>query len=179
MFGMRQVLAATAATVLVALAPMARAETLGDAMIAAYKNSHLLDQNRALLRAADEDVATAVSAMRPVVEFTATPEDLFFWEDVAAGRSDNIYSETLVSRPDNSVVQVDRRVSRLQVPGAPARTGWRLSRPGGRRPPPRRRQRPKASRCSSNGFMHAPFVLPTNFRPRPCRPTTIFPKPGR
>lgn len=72
MFGMRQVLAATAATVLVALAPMARAETLGDAMIAAYKNSHLLDQNRALLRAADEDVATAVSAMRPVVEFTAS-----------------------------------------------------------------------------------------------------------
>jgi outer membrane protein len=52
-------------------APVARAETLADAMIAAYRNSNLLDQNRAVLRAADEDVAVAVSALRPVVAFTA------------------------------------------------------------------------------------------------------------
>ncbi|MDP3194570.1 TolC family outer membrane protein [Tabrizicola sp.] len=48
----------------------ARAETLADALIAAYKNSNLLDQNRAVLRAADEGVAEAVSALRPVVGYT-------------------------------------------------------------------------------------------------------------
>lgn len=50
--------------------PAARAETLTDALIAAYANSNLLDQNRAVLRAADEDVAVAVSALRPVVSYT-------------------------------------------------------------------------------------------------------------
>ncbi|MGL4234914.1 MAG: TolC family outer membrane protein [Tabrizicola sp.] len=51
--------------------PAVRAETLADAMIAAYKNSNLLDQNRAVLRAADEDVAQAVATLRPVVAYTA------------------------------------------------------------------------------------------------------------
>jgi outer membrane protein len=46
-----------------------RAETLADALIAAYDNSNLLDQNRAVLRAADEDVAVAVSSLRPVVSY--------------------------------------------------------------------------------------------------------------
>ncbi|MCK7593352.1 sensor domain-containing protein [Pseudomarimonas salicorniae] len=55
---------------------------------------------------------------QPVVNFAATSQDLFFWEDVAAGRGDSIYSETLVTRPDLSVVQVDRRVSRLCVDGS-------------------------------------------------------------
>jgi outer membrane protein len=45
----------------------AGAETLTDALIAAYRNSNLLDQNRAVLRAADEDVALAVSSLRPVI----------------------------------------------------------------------------------------------------------------
>lgn len=47
----------------------ARAETLGDALAAAYENSGLLEQNRALLRAADEDVAQAVAALRPVISW--------------------------------------------------------------------------------------------------------------
>ncbi len=51
-------------------APLADAETLTDALIAAYRNSNLLDQNRAVLRAADEDVATAVSSLRPVLAYT-------------------------------------------------------------------------------------------------------------
>lgn len=71
MFGLRQWLAASAATVVMAAAPVAQAETLADALIAAYKTSHLLDQNRALLRVADEDVATAVSGLRPVMQFVA------------------------------------------------------------------------------------------------------------
>jgi outer membrane protein len=60
---------AVAAAVLAA--PMTGAETLTDALIAAYRNSNLLDQNRAVLRAADEDVASAVATLRPVVAFAA------------------------------------------------------------------------------------------------------------
>ena len=72
MFGWKRYLAAGAATAaLVAFAPAAQSETLADALIAAYRHSHLLDQNRALLRAADEDVATAVAALRPVITFVA------------------------------------------------------------------------------------------------------------
>jgi len=49
----------------------AKAETLADALVAAYKHSGLLDQNRALLRAADEDVAQTVAGLRPIVNWTA------------------------------------------------------------------------------------------------------------
>jgi outer membrane protein len=55
------------AVALVLAAGAARAETLADALIAAYRNSNLLEQNRAVLRAADEDVAVALSSLRPVV----------------------------------------------------------------------------------------------------------------
>jgi len=47
------------------------AETLADALIAAYRNSNLLAQNQAVLRAADENVAEAVASLRPVVAFVA------------------------------------------------------------------------------------------------------------
>jgi outer membrane protein len=59
------------ATVGALAAPMASAETLTDALIAAYRNSNLLDQNRAVLRAADEDFANAVSLLRPVLAYSA------------------------------------------------------------------------------------------------------------
>ncbi|TCP62174.1 outer membrane protein [Rhodovulum bhavnagarense] len=60
---------AAAVAVMLAGGTMARAETLTDALIAAYKNSYLLEQNRALLRAADEDVAQSVAALRPIIQF--------------------------------------------------------------------------------------------------------------
>ena len=72
-------------------APMAGAETLTDALIAAYRNSALLDQNRAVLRAADEDVAQAIAGLRPVVAFTAqsgwrrAETDLGFGKTVVEG----------------------------------------------------------------------------------------------
>lgn len=47
------------------------AETLADAMAAAYKTSNLLDQNQAVLRAADEDAAIAMANLRPVITFAA------------------------------------------------------------------------------------------------------------
>ena len=56
----------------ISLAPAAgQAETLSDALISAYRASHLLDQNQAVLRAADEDVADAVGALLPVLQFAA------------------------------------------------------------------------------------------------------------
>ncbi|QCO54911.1 TolC family outer membrane protein [Pseudorhodobacter turbinis] len=54
-----------------ALPQAASAESLADALIAAYRNSNILEQNRAVLRAADEDVAIAVSSLRPVLAFRA------------------------------------------------------------------------------------------------------------
>lgn len=55
----------------VALPRAAVAETLADTLISAYENSGLLEQNRALLRAADEDVAQVVSDLRPILNWSA------------------------------------------------------------------------------------------------------------
>lgn len=52
-----------------AVALPASAETLADTMVAAYRHSALLDQNRAVLRAADEDAAAAIAALRPIVQW--------------------------------------------------------------------------------------------------------------
>jgi len=51
--------------------PEAMADTLADALVSAYTNSGLLEQNRALLRAADEDVAIAGSVLRPIISWSA------------------------------------------------------------------------------------------------------------
>ncbi len=44
-------------------------ETLSDSLATAYRTSGLIDQNRAVLRAADEDVALALTALRPVISY--------------------------------------------------------------------------------------------------------------
>lgn len=62
-------IAIAAGVLAVSAGAMARAETLADALISAYQTSGLLEQNRALLRAADEDVAAAVSTLRPVLNY--------------------------------------------------------------------------------------------------------------
>ena len=49
----------------------ARSETLADALVSAYNHSGLLEQNRALLRAADEGVASASAALLPIVNWSA------------------------------------------------------------------------------------------------------------
>lgn len=66
-------LRALALSVLLAFLPTValQAETLADSMVASYGNSNLLEQNRALLRATDEDVQQAISALYPVVTFVA------------------------------------------------------------------------------------------------------------
>lgn len=64
-------LAAVAILLTSVAAPAVRADSLGDALVSAYGHSGLLEQNRALLRAADEDVAAAGAALEPIVRWTA------------------------------------------------------------------------------------------------------------
>ncbi|MFV0384576.1 TolC family outer membrane protein [Paracoccus sp. (in: a-proteobacteria)] len=60
---------AAVATLSIGVALPSWAESLADSMVAAYRHSALIDQNRAVLRAADEDVAAAISGIRPVLEW--------------------------------------------------------------------------------------------------------------
>lgn len=59
-------------TVLFSTGAVAHTETLSSALTAAYNNSNLLEQNRALLRAQDENVAIALSALRPQINAQST-----------------------------------------------------------------------------------------------------------
>ena len=69
---LKPIVLAAVATFGMMMQPLAaRAETLADALVSAYRNSNLLEQNRATLRAADEDVAGAVAALRPVLQWSA------------------------------------------------------------------------------------------------------------
>lgn len=85
-------MAALGMTLGLALASPAPAQSLADTLIAAYRASNLLDQNRAVLRAADEDVAIAVSTLRPVVTFVAG----------AQGSISNLRPDTLIGTLDLS-----------------------------------------------------------------------------
>jgi diguanylate cyclase (GGDEF)-like protein len=50
---------------------------------------------------------------KPVIELTTTPEDVFFWEDVAAGLADSILSNSLLRCCDGVAIPVERKVSRV------------------------------------------------------------------
>jgi outer membrane protein len=74
----RRVMRGVAFGVMVVAAPVvATAETLADALTDAYRHSGLLEQNRALLRAADEDVAQSMAALRPIVNWAADATHTF------------------------------------------------------------------------------------------------------
>ena len=64
-----KVFTVTAAVVFLA-GVSAKAETLSETLVSAYTNSGLLEQNRALLRAADEDLAQAVALTLPVINWS-------------------------------------------------------------------------------------------------------------
>ena len=49
-----------------------QAETLADALASAYTHSGLIDKNRALLRVADEDVAIAAAALKPIITWSSS-----------------------------------------------------------------------------------------------------------
>jgi outer membrane protein len=69
--GRRMMAAVVAGMLAIAVPVRAMADSLADALAGAYNNSGLLEQNRALLRAADEDVAVALSALRPILGWSA------------------------------------------------------------------------------------------------------------
>lgn len=62
----------TAGAISLALAGPALADSLTDALIGAYRSSGLIEQNQALVRAADEDVASAIASLRPVLSYAAS-----------------------------------------------------------------------------------------------------------
>lgn len=67
-----QALCAVLGVAVLSITPIAaNSETLADTLKSAYINSGLLDQNRALLRAADETVAQAVANLRPIIDWTS------------------------------------------------------------------------------------------------------------
>ncbi|MBD3677562.1 MAG: TolC family outer membrane protein [Rhodobacteraceae bacterium] len=82
--------AAAAAVVLGLGLQAAHGETIADALVSAYRNSGLLDQQRALLRAADEDVAQAVATLRPILGYAGRVN----YNDPALG--DNVTSSASV-----------------------------------------------------------------------------------
>lgn len=53
----------------------------------------------------------------PVVDLAAAPEDIYFWEDVAAGIADNILSETLMRLPQGDTLHVERQVTLVRLGG--------------------------------------------------------------
>ncbi|MEL6958699.1 MAG: TolC family outer membrane protein [Pseudomonadota bacterium] len=67
----RRTVAGLLAGVSLSVAVPAQADTLADALVGAYGHSGLIDQNRALLRAADEDVAIAASQLKLIVTWAA------------------------------------------------------------------------------------------------------------
>ncbi len=82
---------ALAAALSLALPSAARAETLTDAFISSYLTSGLLEQNRALLRAADEDVAQAVATLRPVLSYIVQGR----WQDSDSARGGDETTQSL------------------------------------------------------------------------------------
>ncbi len=54
----------------------------------------------------------------PAVDWMPTPEDMYFWEDVAAGLAYSIHSDTLLRCADGSTIPVERKVSRVIPEGA-------------------------------------------------------------
>ena len=90
---------------------IAFAESLGDALIAAYKHSGLLEQNRALLRAADEDVAAAAAALRPVVDYSLSSNYSSITKDV----NSNLGLTASLTLFDNGSSKLRREVAQENV----------------------------------------------------------------
>ena len=78
-----------------ALAGPLAADTLSDALIQAYRSSPLLEQQRYLLRATDEDVAVAVAALRPTVSFQSSYGKTVTFTDRTRVRQTNPIDPTL------------------------------------------------------------------------------------
>ena len=78
-----------------AMASPAAAETLADALVGAYRTSGLLQQNRALLRVADEDVAIAVAALYPVINYVVSGDYVVSRVETGDRRVDPLTGEVI------------------------------------------------------------------------------------
>ena len=109
-----------ALTFALALAPVAtKAETLADALASAYTHSGLLQQNRALLRAADEDVAVAVAALRPIVSWSSSfSRDFGYSYSATAGAGTGFQDDSASFSIVAELLLYDFGASRLQVDAA-------------------------------------------------------------
>jgi outer membrane protein len=96
-----------------AVSPL-RAETLADAMAYGYEASGLLEQNRALLRVADEDVAQAVGALLPVINWVASAEGRYPGSPFAADLIGNTELSASLGL-SASLVLYDGGLSRLAI----------------------------------------------------------------
>lgn len=99
----------------VALSGAAKAENMADAMIGAYNTSGLLEQNRALLRAADEDVAVAISALRPIIDWTTRITRQLAETGIHDVTRVPAHSSTVFSGLELSMLLYDGGASRLGV----------------------------------------------------------------
>lgn len=94
---------ASVAVIALSLSPVTlSAETLTDALIDAYRNSNLLEQNRALLRVADDEVAIATSALLPTLDFITN------WS------ADNPHSE-LYANPVTGAIERDNMIATFSL----------------------------------------------------------------
>lgn len=79
----------------------------------------VVDPQNLRIAAVNELAATLVGMTeadlldKPVIELTSSPEDMFFWEDVAAGLAESIHSNTMLRSADGIAIPVERRVSRI------------------------------------------------------------------
>lgn len=70
-------------------ASAASAETLADALVQAYRSSPLLEQQRLLLQVQDDDVAVAVSALRPTVNGSFSYDKTYVSTDLGNATTTN------------------------------------------------------------------------------------------
>ena len=90
-----------------------RAASLGDTLVLAYRNSGLLEQNRALLRAADEDVAQSVSRLRPVVDYVVNATRSAVTVDTTPGNTSRVFTNTGLIQITASMILYDFGRSQL------------------------------------------------------------------
>ena len=76
----------------------AKADNLADALIGAYNSSGLLEQNRALLRASDEDFAIAVSRLRPIIDYTVSMTQNYSGSALTASRFNSRTTSPMAAR---------------------------------------------------------------------------------
>jgi len=108
----RYTLSALATVMCLAIAPMAKADTLSEALASTYNNSGLLEQNRALLRAADEGVAQAVATVLPVINWSLN------WNrtrSTAAPEVGGGLNQTAVARVTGSLTLYDNGANRSAI----------------------------------------------------------------